>query len=114
MDAVFSRSVMSSSWRPHGLRTPTGSSVHGILQEVYWSGLPFPPPGDLLDPCLLHFLNLQIFILQTNLLCSVLDSLSFLSFFLINHIYGLFQGTGSQDLHGGGESTFTFKICNRL
>ena len=88
--------------------------VHGILQEVYWSGLPFPPPGDLLDPCLLHFLNLQIFILQTNLLCSVLDSLSFLSFFLINHIYGLFQGTGSQDLHGGGESTFTFKICNRL
>ena len=26
-----------------------GSSVHGILQE-YWSGLPFPPPGDLPDP----------------------------------------------------------------
>ena len=24
-----------------------GSSVHGILQAKYWSGLPFPPPGDL-------------------------------------------------------------------
>ena len=24
-----------------------GSSVHGISQEEYWSGLPFPSPGDL-------------------------------------------------------------------
>ena len=24
-----------------------GSSVHGILQQEYWSGLPCPPPGDL-------------------------------------------------------------------
>ena len=24
-----------------------GSSVHGILQAEYWSGLPFPFPGDL-------------------------------------------------------------------
>ena len=39
----------------------TGSSVSGILQERIWSGLPFPPPGDLPDPglnphllCLLH------------------------------------------------------------
>ena len=23
-----------------------GSSVHGVLQEEYWSGLPCPPPGD--------------------------------------------------------------------
>ena len=30
--------------------TPPGSSVHGILQEEYWSGLPFPSPGDLPDP----------------------------------------------------------------
>ena len=22
-------------------------TVHGILQEEYWSGLPFPSPGDL-------------------------------------------------------------------
>ena len=27
-----------------------GSSVHGILQEEYWSGLPFPLPGDLPNP----------------------------------------------------------------
>ena len=27
-----------------------GSSVHGILQATYWSGLPFPSPGDLPDP----------------------------------------------------------------
>ena len=27
-----------------------GSSVHGISQQKYWSGLPFPPPGDLIDP----------------------------------------------------------------
>ena len=26
------------------------SSVHGILQARYWSGLPFPSPGDLPDP----------------------------------------------------------------
>ena len=30
--------------------SPPGSSVHGILQEEYWSGLPFPPPGDLSNP----------------------------------------------------------------
>ena len=27
-----------------------GSSVHGILQAKYWSGLPCPPPGGLPDP----------------------------------------------------------------
>ena len=30
--------------------SPQGSSVHGIFQAKYWSGLPFPPPGDLPDP----------------------------------------------------------------
>ena len=25
----------------------TGSSVQGIFQAKYWSGLPFPTPGDL-------------------------------------------------------------------
>ena len=29
---------------------PPGSSVHGILWEEYWSGLPFLSPGDLPDP----------------------------------------------------------------
>ena len=27
-----------------------GSSVHGIFQAIYWSGLPFPSPGDLPNP----------------------------------------------------------------
>ena len=27
-----------------------GSSVHGILQARYWSGFPFPSPGDLPNP----------------------------------------------------------------
>ena len=28
---------------------PPGFSVRGIFQAKYWSGLPFPPPGDLPD-----------------------------------------------------------------
>ena len=36
-----------------------GSSVQGSFQQEYWSGLPFPPPGDLPDPgsllCLLQW-----------------------------------------------------------
>ena len=34
-----------------------GSSVHGFSKQEYWSGLPFPSPGDLLqgsNPGLLH------------------------------------------------------------
>ena len=27
-----------------------GSSVHGIFQQEYWSGLPFPTPGDVTSP----------------------------------------------------------------
>ena len=30
--------------------SPPGSSVHGIFRQEYWSGLPFPPPGDLPNP----------------------------------------------------------------
>ena len=30
--------------------TPPGSSVPGVSQARYWSGLPFPSPGDLPDP----------------------------------------------------------------
>ena len=29
--------------------SPPGSSVHGILRQEYWSGLPWPPPGGLPD-----------------------------------------------------------------
>ena len=30
--------------------SPPGSSVHGILQQEYWSGFPFPSPGCLPHP----------------------------------------------------------------
>ena len=30
--------------------SPPGSSVHGILQQEYWSGLPSPPSEDLPNP----------------------------------------------------------------
>ena len=30
--------------------SPPGSCLHGILQQEYCSGLPFPSPGDLPDP----------------------------------------------------------------
>ena len=29
---------------------PPGSSIHGFPRQEYWSGLPFPSPGDLPDP----------------------------------------------------------------
>ena len=31
---------------PMGCSLP-GSSIHGIIRQEYWSGLPFPSPGDL-------------------------------------------------------------------
>ena len=37
--------------------SPPSSSVHGISWEGYWSGLPFPSPGDLLNPGMGIFLN---------------------------------------------------------
>ena len=40
---------MSDSLQPHGC-SPPDSSAHGIFQARIWSGLPCPPPGDLLDP----------------------------------------------------------------
>ena len=36
-------------WGPTYCSLP-GSSVDGILQAKFWSGLPFPSPGDLPDP----------------------------------------------------------------
>ena len=29
---------------------PQSSPENGVLQQEYWSGLPFPPPGHLPDP----------------------------------------------------------------
>ena len=46
---LLSCSVMSDSLWPWG--SLPGSSVHGIFfRQEYWSGLPFPPPGNLPDP----------------------------------------------------------------
>ena len=36
-------------WEPMGC-SPPGSSVYEISRQEYWSGLPFPSPGDLHDP----------------------------------------------------------------
>ena len=44
-------------------RSPPGSSVHGFSRQEYWSGLPFPPPGDIPNPglnlCLFHLPDWQ-------------------------------------------------------
>ena len=42
-------SVVSDSLQPHGLY-PQGSSVCEFSRQECWSRLPFPSPGDLLDP----------------------------------------------------------------
>ena len=41
---------MSDSLWPHGLCSPPGSSIHGILQARILCGQPFSSPGDLPDP----------------------------------------------------------------
>ena len=43
-------SVVSDSLRPHGLATLHAPLSVGFSTQEYWSGLPFPSPGDLLDP----------------------------------------------------------------
>ena len=56
---------MSDSCDPADCSLPA-SSVHGILQ--YWSGLPFPSPGDLPNPGVKPgFPALQVGSLQTEL-----------------------------------------------
>ena len=51
-------SVMSYSFQPHGLQPtrllcpgdfPGKNTCLGFSRQEYWSGLPFPPPGDVLD-----------------------------------------------------------------
>ena len=44
-----SRSVVSDSLRPLGVAHQAPPSMEFSRQE-YWSGLPFPSPGDLPDP----------------------------------------------------------------
>ena len=45
---LFSRSVVSLC-DPMDC-SPPDSSVHGFSRQEYWSGLPFPTPGDLPKP----------------------------------------------------------------
>ena len=47
MMMLFSCSVVSSSLRPHGLNPPGLLCPWGFSKQKYWSGLPFPSPGDL-------------------------------------------------------------------
>ena len=42
--------VMSQSLRPRGLKPTRLLCPWGFSRQEYWSGLPFPPPGDLPDP----------------------------------------------------------------
>ena len=48
--AVLSRSVASDSLRPHGLSPARLLCPWGLFRQEYWSRLPCPPPGDLLNP----------------------------------------------------------------
>ena len=47
---VLSQSVMSNSVRPYGLQLARLLCPWGFSRQEYWSGLPFPPPGNLPDP----------------------------------------------------------------
>ena len=47
-----SRSVMSDSLRSHGLQPCRSPLSMGFSRQEYWSGLPFPSPGDLPDPAI--------------------------------------------------------------
>ena len=44
MLCVLSHLTCVQLYNPMGC-SPPGSSVHGILRQEYWSGLPCPPPG---------------------------------------------------------------------
>ena len=45
----WTRSVMSDSFRPHGLVAYQAPPSMGFSRQECWSGLPFPSPGDLPD-----------------------------------------------------------------
>ena len=46
----YSRSVISDSLRPHGLQPAKLQRPWDFSGQEYWSGLPFPPLGDLPNP----------------------------------------------------------------
>ena len=41
---------MSDCLRPHGLQPARLLCPWGFSRKEYWSGLPYPPPGDLPNP----------------------------------------------------------------
>ena len=47
---LFSCSVVSGSLQPHGLEPARQLCPWDFSKQEYWSGLPFPTPGDLPDP----------------------------------------------------------------
>ena len=47
---MLSRSVISDSLRPRELLPTRFLCPQGFYRQEYWSGLPCPPPGDLLNP----------------------------------------------------------------
>ena len=51
---VFSCSVVSTLLQPYGLLQPRRACQAplsmGFPRQAYWSGLPFPTPGDLPNP----------------------------------------------------------------
>ena len=47
---MLSRSVVSDSLRPHGLRHARFLCPWGFSRQEYWSGLPCPAPGDFPNP----------------------------------------------------------------
>ena len=50
MHAYQVASVMSDSLQPYGTVAHQAPLSTGFSRQEYWSGLPFPPPGDLPDP----------------------------------------------------------------
>ena len=118
---VFSRSVMSDS-----LRSPQTAAHQAHLSMVfprqeYWSGLPFPPPGDLpdprrprLNPGLLHCRYFTI--LATREALSVKNSIMDHDYqwgvILLPRRYPAMSGDNS-DWHNWGERVWVLEASNK-
>ena len=48
--AVRGQSIVSDSWRPHGVQPSRLLCSWGFSRQEYWSGQPFPSPGNLPYP----------------------------------------------------------------
>ena len=74
-----------------------GSSVHGILQQEYWTGLPFPSQGDLPylgnEPCSPALqevsLPLELKQIQQGSPLTSFPGISFLVVFLLPALYSM-------------------------